>query len=144
MNISFFLFPKNDVVYFSPDATMRQALERMHFHRYSAVPLIDNDGKYAGTITEGDLLWKLKSTPGLSFENTHRIKLKDIPQHVHNKPVYIYSQMEDIIALAIEQNFVPVLDDEDIFIGIIRRREIIQYCAEILKMNKKKPGQPAK
>lgn len=133
MNISFFLFPKKDVVYLSPQCTMRQAIERMHFHRYSAVPLVDDAGKYVGTITEGDLLWKLKNTPGLSFENSHQVRLADVPQHVHNKPVYIYSQMEDLIALAVEQNFVPVLDDEDIFIGIIRRREIIQYCAQVLK-----------
>lgn len=138
MNISFFLFPKEEVVLLSPQCTMRQAMEKMNFHRYSAVPLINAAGKYVGTITEGDLLWKLKNTPGLSFENSHKIKLEDVPQHVHNKPVYIYSQMEDLIALAVEQNFVPVLDDEDTFIGIIRRREIIQYCAHVLKMSKEK------
>ncbi|UUZ82538.1 CBS domain-containing protein [Paenibacillus sp. P26] len=63
MNIAFFLVPKEEVIYLSPHHTMRQALERMEYHRYSAVPLIDENGRYVGTITEGDLLWKLKHSP---------------------------------------------------------------------------------
>jgi CBS domain-containing protein len=55
------------VIYLLHDATMRQALEKMEYHRYTAVPLIDDQGKYVGTLTEGDLLWKIKNTPGVNF-----------------------------------------------------------------------------
>jgi len=126
-NISFCLIPKQDVVYLTTNATMRQALEKMEYHRYSAVPIIDSMGKYVGTLTEGDLLWQMKNTPGLSFENTHKISINDIPQRVQNIPVKISAKMEDLIELAITQNFVPVVDDNDVFIGIVRRREIIEY-----------------
>jgi CBS domain-containing protein len=126
-NISFFLIPKQDVVYLNTNATMRQALEKMEYHRYSAVPLIDDNGKYVGTVTEGDLLWQIKNTPGLSFENTHKISISDVPQRVQNVPVKISAKMEDLVELAITQNFVPVVDDNDVFIGIVRRREIIEY-----------------
>lgn len=126
-NISFFLIPKQDVVYLTTNATMRQALEKMEYHRYSAVPLIDSMGKYVGTLTEGDLLWQMKNTPGLSFENTNKISINDIPQRVQNISVRISAKMEDLIELAITQNFVPVVDDNDVFIGIVRRREIIEY-----------------
>lgn len=126
-NISFFLIPKQDLVYLNTNATMRQALEKMEYHRYSAVPLIDSAGKYAGTVTEGDLLWQIKNTPGLSFENTHKIYIRDIPQRVQNLPVKISAKMVDLIELSITQNFVPVVDDNDVFIGIVRRREIIEY-----------------
>ncbi len=56
MNIAFFLTPKSEIVYETIDATMRQALEKMEHHRYTAIPLIDKKGKYVGAITEGDLL----------------------------------------------------------------------------------------
>ncbi len=36
--------------------------------------------------------------------------------------------MESILSRASEQNFVPVVDDQNIFIGLVRRREIIEYC----------------
>lgn len=129
MNIAFFLIPKRDVAYIKYESTMRQALEKMEFHKYSAVPLLDEAGKYVGTLTEGDLLWKIKNTPGLSIENSHRIKLNEISFKHHNAPIHIDANIEDIIERAMEQNFVPVIDDSGIFIGIIRRREIIEYCA---------------
>ncbi|MDQ0859898.1 CBS domain-containing protein [Bacillus sp. V2I10] len=130
MNIAFFLIPKKEVVYLNIHATMRQALERMEYHRYSAVPLLDNKGKYITTLTEGDLLWKLKNTPDLNFHNTEKIRLTDIPFHRKNEPIFIDAEMENIISRVMEQNFVPVVDDQGIFIGIIRRREIIEYCAD--------------
>lgn len=137
MNIAFFLLPKSEVVCLTPNSTMRQALERMEFHRYTAVPLIDGEGKYVGTLTEGDLLWMLKNSPGLNFKNTEKIFLKDVPRHMQNKSVQINAEMEDLISLAVMQNFVPVVDDSGVFVGIIRRREIIEYCHQFLKSGHK-------
>lgn len=127
VNISFFLVPKREIAYLPLYCTMRQALESMEHHGYTAVPIIDNENKYVGTLTEGDLLWKYKNTPGLTLKETERIMLKDIPRRVNNKPVQIYASMDDLLALVIDQNFVPVVDDSDVFIGIVRRREIIEY-----------------
>lgn len=132
MNIAFFLLPKNEVIFLSPNSTMRQALERMEYHRYTAVPLLDGEGRYVGTITEGDLLWMLKNTEGLTFENTNKIFLKDIPQRLNNQSVRIDAQIQDLIPLVTMQNFVPVVDDKQVFIGIVRRREVIEYCANLL------------
>lgn len=127
MNIAFFLTPKKDVIYEKETSTMRQVLERMEYHRYTAIPIIDDKGKYIGTITEGDLLWKLKNTTDLNFKNTDKVKLKDIPRRMINNPVNIQANIEDLMNLAINQNFVPVVDDNGVFIGIIKRSEIISY-----------------
>ena len=136
MNIAFFLTPKNEVIYEYLDATMRQVIERMEHHGYTAIPLIDKEGKYVGTLTEGDLLWKLKSTPDLNFKNTENVKIKDIPRKRKHKSVSINADVESLISLATNQNFVPVVDDEGIFIGIIKRSDIINYCYN--EMRKKK------
>ena len=137
MNIAFFLLPKEEIVYLSPKSTMRQALERMEFHRYTAVPLLDDKGRYVGTVTEGDLLWKLKNTPNLTFANTNKVRLEEIPLRMENSPVSIGADIEDLISLASEQNFVPVVDDNNTFIGIVRRREIIEYCQKYFQKEKK-------
>ena len=60
MNILFFLTPKEDVAHVEETDTMRQVLEKMEHHGYTAIPLLGVEGKYIGTITEGDLLWFLK------------------------------------------------------------------------------------
>ena len=136
MNIAFFLTPKEEVIWISADSTMRQAIEKMEFHRYTAMPLVSDDGKYAGTITEGDILWCLKHNPDLSFKDTNKVLVKDIPKHQHNKMVSIDSHIEDLILLSINQNFVPVVDDNEIFIGIIKRSDIINYLYKLLLSKK--------
>ncbi|MDF2880677.1 MAG: hypothetical protein K0R54_1234 [Clostridiaceae bacterium] len=128
MNIAFFLTPKSDVAFEYINSTMRQALEKMDFHKYTAIPIIDDEGKYVGTLTEGDLLRELKNTPNLNFNNTNKIIISDIPRRMHNKAVSINADIEDLISLSVNQNFVPVVDDNKVFIGIIKRSDIINYC----------------
>lgn len=135
MNIAFFLTPKEDVVHACINSTMRQALEKMERSGYTAIPLIDDRGKYAGTLTEGDLLWKIKDTQEFNFKDTSKIYLKDIIKDIKNKSVHIDEDIENLISLAVNQNFVPVVDDNDIFIGIIKRSEIINYCYKLLVEN---------
>ncbi|RBP42707.1 CBS domain-containing protein [Garciella nitratireducens] len=130
MNIAFFLTPKKDVVCVEENSTMRQVLEKMEHHRYTAIPIINHKGEYIGTVTEGDLLWKIKNTDGLDFKNTEKVRLKDVPRRMKNTPVNIQSDIEDLMNLAIHQNFIPVVDDNGIFVGIIKRSEIIRYYYE--------------
>lgn len=133
MNVAMFLLPKNETVYLNSSITMRQALEKMEYHRYSAIPIIDQEGKYKGTVTEGDLLWTMKNTPGLDFKATEKFLLKDVPLRMNNKPVSIDAHIEDLITLAIDQNFIPIIDDQGIYVGIVRRREILEYCKKLIK-----------
>jgi CBS-domain-containing membrane protein len=133
MNIAFFLLPKQDVVYLAIKSSLQKALEKMELHRFSAIPLIDEKGKYIGTITEGDLLWKMKNTPGLTFADTIKIRLGDVPRRTVNTAVRIDAEIEDLLTLAINQNFVPVIDDNDYFIGIVRRRDIIGHFVQSRK-----------
>ncbi|MCD8503046.1 MAG: CBS domain-containing protein [Bacillaceae bacterium] len=128
MNIAFFLLPKTEVAFVHSKATIRQALEKMEYHQYTAVPIIDSNGKYVGTLTEGDLLWKIKEL-NLCFDSINKVYINDIKRRLDNMPVHINANMEDLLSLAAVQNFVPVVDDHDIFIGIIRRKEIIEYYA---------------
>ena len=60
MNILFFLIPKSEVAYIFEDETLRQTLEKMEHRKYSCIPILTMDGKYLGTISEGDLLWGMR------------------------------------------------------------------------------------
>lgn len=129
MNIAFFLTPKSDVAYIYDDYSLRQTLEKMEFHRYSAIPVINRKGEYVGTITEGDLLWAIKNEENLTLKDAEDIPVTDIPRRMDNLPVHINSDMEDLIAKVLNQNFVPVIDDKDVFIGIVTRKDVmLNYC----------------
>jgi CBS domain-containing protein len=128
MNILFFLTPKSEVAFLYDDQTLRQALEIMEYHRYTAVPVINKQGEYIGTITEGDMLWGIKNEYNLSLKGAEQMPVTTIPRRSDNRPVSIDATMEDMIDKALNQNFVPVVDDQEKFIGIITRRDIIRYC----------------
>ena len=136
MNIAFYLTPKEEVVWIPEDSTMRQALEKMEYHRYTAMPLVDQEGRYAGTITEGDLLWSLKQRPELSFKDLHKVRIKGIPKYQYNEVASINAQIEELIPLAVNQNFIPVVDDQKNFIGIIKRSTIIEYLYKKLTVTR--------
>ena len=127
MNILFFLTPKCDVAFLEEDNTLRQALEKMEFHRYSTIPVLAKDGSYIGTMTEGDLLWEIKNNLEMNLDSIEKIQVSDIPMKTHYAPVDVNASMEDLMERASNQNFVPVVDDMKHFIGIIRRKEIINY-----------------
>ena len=133
MNILFFLTPKKDVAFLYEDETLLKAMEKMEANKYSCIPILTTDGFYAGTISEGDLLWTLQHTTLMNLEETGGIPIASIARRADYKPVHVDSDMEDLLDKAINQNFVPVLDDADGFIGIITRKEIIKYCRGELK-----------
>ena len=133
MNILFFLTPKSEVAYIHDDESLRQVLEKMEYHKYSAVPIISRQGTYVGTITEGDLLWYIKNQLDLNLQEARRILIPNVPRRSDNTPVSIDSNMEDLLDKAMKQNFVPVLDDKKSFIGIVTRKDIMKYFADKMK-----------
>ena len=128
MNILFFLKPKSELAYVKDYHTLRQALEIMEYHKYSSVVMINKEGKYVGTITEGDLLWGLKKLNLLNLRDAEDISILKIERRRDYTCVKVECDIEDLIERAMEQNYVPVVDDDDHFIGIITRSDIISYC----------------
>lgn len=135
MNILFFLTPKSDVAYIFEDETLRQTVEKIEHRKFSCIPILNKEGKYTGTISEGDLLWGIKR---LNINITDLKQMEDvsimaIPRRATYKPVHADADMEDLLDRAINQNYVPVIDDKGSFIGIITRKEIIKYCYKEMK-----------
>ena len=131
-NILFFLTPKAMCSYLYDDYTMRQALEKMEATGFAALPILNRRGEYRGTLTEGDLLWGLKNMCYMDMRQAEARKIMEISRRKDNVPVRVTTSMHDLVERASHQNFVPVVDDKNAFIGIITRRAIIQYCQETL------------
>ncbi|MBS5853558.1 MAG: CBS domain-containing protein [Bacilli bacterium] len=130
MNILFFLKPKKEVVYVNSNATIRQALEKMERYRYTTVPILNDDGEYVGTLSEGDILWEIKNRNCFDLKTAELTKIGSIRRHRDNLPININADMNDLIIKATAENFVPVLDDRNKFIGIVTRTDIIKYFFE--------------
>lgn len=127
MNILFFLLPKNKVEYLFSDFTLRQTIEKISEHRYSMIPVLDRvSGKYLYSLSDGDILYYLRDNK-LNFEDLENKKLSEIKLSRSINPVKINCKISDLYNSIINQNYVPVVDDNNIFIGIITRKSVINY-----------------
>ena len=127
MNILYFLIPKDEVKFIYDDFSIRQLLEKLDIYKYSAIPILDREGHYIDTISEGDVLIYLKNHNNLNLKNSENISIKEIEIRRRINSITINSNMEDLLELVLSQNFVPVVDDFGRFIGIITRKDVIKY-----------------
>lgn len=130
MNIVFLLRPKSTVAFLEADFTLRQGLEKMYAHKYTAIPVVEKDGRYAGTVSEGDFLWNILKQESFTKKELEEYKLRDIIRPDWNPAVRISATMDDLLQRVMEQNFVPVVDDRNLFMGIITRRDVIKYFCD--------------
>ena len=134
-NILFFLTPKALCAYLYDDYTIRQALEKMEAAGYATLPILNRRGEYRGTRWDGDVVWAMKNMCYMDMRQAEARRIMEITRRKDNIPVRVTTSMYDLVDRATTQNFVPVVDDKDAFIGIVTRRSIIQYC-----QNKLFPG----
>lgn len=126
MNLLFFLTPKQDVLYIYEDFTLRQTLEKWANQRFATIPVLKRNGEYVGTITEGDILWGMKNVHGLDLEASEDVPIASFPRRRDYKAVTVTTDMPTLLRAAIDQNFVPVVDDRNVFIGMVRRTVLLK------------------
>jgi CBS domain-containing protein len=128
MNILFLLRPKSDVALLMNTVPVSDALAAFTEFRFSAVPVVTAEGKYFGTVTAADFLeYTLKGAYGRG------ITVGEIINPAKNPPVRITANLDDLLLMVMDQNFVPVIDDRDCFMGIVTRKRIMQYYYESYK-----------
>ena len=136
MNIIFLIKPKCETAFLYCDDSIRQGLEKMHYHHYTAIPVIDHNGVYQGTMTEGDFLWYIlnrnreNDAIHCDIRTTEHTDISGLIRKDFNPPVNIYASMEELLQRVMDQNFVPVIDDRGVFVGIITRKDVIRYFVE--------------
>lgn len=137
MNILFFMIPKISVTYAESSFTLRQVSEKMMAHNLTAIPIIDEEGRYVSVISEGDLFRYIKQSASLNYSSAEETPISSIPRQREINAISYAASMNDLIDLAVNQNFVPVVDDRGIFIGIVTRKAIIRYLKEELRGKEK-------
>jgi predicted transcriptional regulator len=133
MNVLMLLTAKEDVSFLSEDSSLRQGLEKMKAHGYSAIPVLSTAGHYLGSISEGDFLWAMYDKDDFSKKELEHIYIKDILREDFNPPVSINVSINDLMERATKQNFIPVVDDRNFFIGIITRQDIIKGVSKYVR-----------
>ncbi|MEQ1507035.1 MAG: CBS domain-containing protein [Myxococcota bacterium] len=124
MNVALFLTPKSEVQCVSARVTVRQAADHLERHGYTAVPILDDEQRYVGTLTEGDLLRAIRADPSVDVEST---RVSRVPRRLENRAVDVTAEIAELVQLAVHQNFVPVVDSRGVLMGIVTRRSILTW-----------------
>lgn len=127
MNIVRFLIPKSSVEYVKVGSTVRQALEKMRYHHYVAIPVLDDEGRYVATLRTDDIFKYFLANGRFDYKTAERDGLSAIIDREYSKPLYHDASIEDMIEYVKEHNFVPVVDDRGCFMGIILRRDVLAF-----------------
>ena len=130
MNILRFMLPKSSVEYIQSDSTVRQALEKMRYHRYVAIPVIDDEGRYVGTLRNDDIFEYFLNKEKFESRAGERDKVMSILNTEYSKPLYHNASMTELIENVKEHNFVAVVDDRGCFIGIVLRRDVLTFLLD--------------
>ena len=126
MNVISLLTPKTHVAWLYEDWTIRQGLEKLRFHGYTAIPVLAKDGSYVGTVSEGDFLWCLLDQGSGDIQTQEKQPLRRVIRPGFNPAVRIDVALEELVERALRQSFIPVVDDRGAFVGIVTRQNIIK------------------
>ena len=126
MNVAFFLIPKSQVTYLTEGSSFRQGMEKLRRHGFAAIPVISREGKYLGSISEGDFLWNIMSMGSTDPYDLEDAKIDDIISD-RNPAVSVTTPSPALWDQVLDQNFVPVVDDRGMFMGIVTRRSVMAY-----------------
>lgn len=140
LNIFELLTPKSSVSFILDNFTVRQAVEKMLFHKFTVVPVLNSDGEYVGTISEGDLLRFIVAQDGIDKEECESILIKDIDKYRSYTAVKVDASFDEIYEASLIQNFIPIVDDRNVFIGLIRRKEVVSYIKKMVDECKNVPS----
>lgn len=129
MNIAKIMTPKVNTAFICEQDTVRQGLEIMREHGYTAVPVLNSDGKYIGCVTEGDFLRYVLDRGTTELKEYERDRIGEIIRRDFCPAIEITEEEKDVILSVLNQNFVPVVDARGCLCGIVTRRKVIEYLA---------------
>ena len=129
INIVHLLTPKAVTVFLYDEDTVRQGIEVFRHYGYTSVPVVNRHGGYMGCVTEGDFLRYIMSKGTTDIHQMEKEHIGEIMRRDFGSAVQIHAPAQEVVDIALKQNYVPVIDDRGILSGIITRRSVIQYLA---------------
>lgn len=130
MNIMKLIIPKSMTSFLEEDFTLRQGLEKMKYHGYTALPVLNREGEYVGTVSEGDFLRSMCDSGDFSRKGQEERSLSEIVKKDTLPPLCIDAGMAQIVIDLMDRNFSPVVDDRGKYVGIVTRRDVLRFLSE--------------
>ncbi|MCH5324728.1 MAG: CBS domain-containing protein [Eubacterium sp.] len=132
MNLAKIMTPKILTAHIHENDSVRQGLEKLRSHGFTAVPVLDTNERYLGAITEGDFLRHIINIGSTDMHKLESTRVGELFRRDFCPPLKINSEREQVLEAVLQQNFVPIVDDRGCLCGIITRRSVIKAVTEML------------
>ena len=123
MNIAKIMIPKISTVFLLEKDTIRQGLERFMVHGYTAVPVLNDQEQYIGSVTEGDFLRHLLVCQTTDLKVQEGYRLGSIVRRDFCPALQIDADSEQVVT-------VPIVDGRNALCGILTRKRLIEFLAQ--------------
>ncbi|TJY41127.1 CBS domain-containing protein [Cohnella pontilimi] len=142
-------FMITEVVKVHPETTLRQLLVKLVEHKIGGVPVVDENNRLAGMVSDGDVLRFVKPISAkhndfflyyLEWEIHMEEKIlsdleKPVKDCMKRKNLITLSQdddLEEAVTVLSRHHFkkVPVLDNEQKVVGVISRGDVIRLIVK--------------
>ena len=135
MNLAKLMIPKVSTVVLHENSTVRQGLEVMLRNGYTAIPVLDEEERYVGSITEGDFLRHVLAVGTTDRKAHERYRIGALVRRDFCPALDIDADDEEVISAVLDQNFVPIVDSRKTMCGIVTRRRVLQYLSDARASN---------
>ena len=119
MNIAKIMIPKAFTVFLQEDQSVRKGWEVMAQKGYTAIPVLDREQHYVGSVSEGDFLRFMLSVGTIDMREMEAHRVSDITRYHSCTPLTIDASRQDVLAAVLAQNFVPIVDNRNTLCGIV-------------------------
>lgn len=119
------MIPADNVANVMKEHPLEHALLLLSQAGYSTIPVLDKTDHFVGLLSLNDIVKKMMGIDGIDMSNLEELTVADVMK----TDVAIMrsdAELEDILHLLVDAAFLPVLDEEGIFRGIVTRREILK------------------
>lgn len=130
MNIAKIMIPKVCTVFIHENDTVRQGIEVMKRHGYTAIPVLDSDERYIGCISDSDILRHVLNSGTTDLREHEKFRIEEIMRRDFCPPLDIRAELDDVTDSLLRQNFVPIVDDRQFLCGIVTRRSLLMYYSD--------------
>ena len=116
--------PADEVAVIMESNTLSHALLLMTSNKYSVVPVLDNKSRMKGLISMPLIIEAIMDIEDVQFDKLEAIRVSEV-MDVHYPVVNEDFELEDVLRMLIHAAFITVVDENDVFVGIITRQEIL-------------------
>ena len=137
-----FMIPADNVANVIDQHTLSTGLLILTQSNYTMIPVLSAESKLMGVISMSMIIKAVMTVDAIEMERLDELKVRDVmlSQSVR---VQANCHLADVLNYLIDQNFVCVVDEDNRFLGIITRKNVLQRLTHLLHLTSN-PGEVAR